>query len=131
MLDDAQAKLTGHWTEGSGLPGYVGSGYHYRSAKDDGAARYEFKIEKASRYEVRLSPGVHENRATNAPVAIESAEGLKKMTVNQRVPSTQPGGFNSVGTFLFGPAKPAVVTLGGAPADGNVHADAVQLVPVP
>ncbi len=130
-LDDSQAKLTGKWTEGSGLPGYFGNGYRYRSANDDGAARYEFKIAKAGKYDVRLSPGVHENRATNAPVTIESADGVKKLTVNQRVASALPGGFNSLGVFHFDPAKPAVVMLGGAPADGNVHADVVQLLPVP
>ena len=39
------------------------------------------------------------------------------------------GGFVSLGVFRFEPGKPAVVTIGGEPADGNVHADAVQLLP--
>ena len=29
MLDDKQAKLTGKWTSGTGLPGYFGSSYLY------------------------------------------------------------------------------------------------------
>ena len=131
IIDDTQAKLTGHWTEGAGLPGYIGTGYRYRGAKDEGAARYEFKIAEAGRYEVRLSYGPHENRATNAPVAIESADGTKTATVNQKAPPPLPKGFISLGTFRFAPGKPAAITIGPGAADGFIHADAVQLVPQP
>jgi hypothetical protein len=60
VLDDKKAKLSGKWTGGANLAGYFGSGYIYRGAKEEGAARYEFKIEKAGRYEVRVSYGAHE-----------------------------------------------------------------------
>jgi hypothetical protein len=80
---------------------------------------------------VRLSYGAHENRATKAPVTIECAEGTKTATVNERVEPPLPPSFVSVGTFRFEPGKPAVVTISSAGADGNVHADAVQLLPVP
>ena len=129
VLDDRQAKLTGKWTGGTGLPGYFGSGYQYAGGGSAAAARYEFKIEKAGRYEVRVSYGPHENRATNAPIAIESAEGAKTATINMRTAPPLPQGFVSVGAFLFEPGKPAAVTIGTAGANGNVHADAVQLVP--
>jgi hypothetical protein len=42
-----------------------------------------------------------------------------------------PPSFVSAGTYRFEPGKPAAVTLSTAGADGNVHADAVQLLPVP
>lgn len=130
VMDDEQALFTppGQWKTGAGLPGYVGKGYHYRLPKETGSARYEFKVWVPGRYEVLLNYGVHENRATNAPVSIESAEGVQKTTVNQRK-DPPPSGFVSVGTYRFEPGKPAVVTIGGEPADGNVHADAVQLLP--
>jgi hypothetical protein len=131
VLDDNQAKLTGKWTEGTGLPNYVGSGYRYRNAKDDGSARYEFKIDKPGRYEVRLNYGEHENRATNAPIAVESADGTKRVTLNERVKAPLPQGFVSLGTFRFEPGKASAVVIGAGPADGNVHADAVQLLPAP
>ena len=131
VIDDAQAKLTGKWTEGANLLGYVGSGYRYRAAKEEGTARYEFQIAVAGRYEVRLSYGMHENRATNVPVKIESADGVKTATVNQKLPPPPPQGFISLGTFHFAPGKPAAVTIGAGPADGTIHADAVQLLPVP
>jgi hypothetical protein len=130
-LDDKQAKLTGKWASGAGLPGFFGSGYSYAGPKENATARYEFKITKAGRYEVRLSYGPHENRATKAPVTIECAEGTKTTTVNERIEPPIPPSFVSAGTYLFEPGKPAAVTLSTAGADGNVHADAVQLLPVP
>jgi hypothetical protein len=131
VLDDAQAKTTGKWTVAGNpsLQPYVGAGYRYRGAKEDGAARYEFTIEKAGDYEVRVSYSPHENRATNTRVVIESADGVKETTINQRLKPSLPQNFISLGTFKFAPGKPAVITLGGKPADGNVHADAVQLLP--
>ena len=64
-------------------------------------------------------------------VLIESAEGAKEATVNQRVKPPLPQNFISLGVFQFEPGKPAVITIGGKPANGNVHADAVQLLPQP
>jgi hypothetical protein len=129
VLDDSQAKLSGKWTEAANLTGFVGDGYRYRAANDSGAARYEFAITKAGKYEVRVFFAPHENRATNTPVAIESAAGRTATTMDQRTAPPQPG-FLSLGVFDFAPGKPAVITIGGAPANGNVHADAVQLLPV-
>jgi hypothetical protein len=131
VLDDKQAKLTGKWTSGTGLSGFFGASYLYAGANANASARYEFTIPKAGRYEVRLAYGPHENRATKAPVTIESAEGLKSATVNQRIEPPLPQGFVSLGIFRFEPGKPAAVTITTANADGNVHADAVQLLPAP
>lgn len=130
VMDDEQAKFipAGNWTAGHGLEGYYGNGYHYRGAKADGTAVYELKVPAAGDYEVRLSYSPHENRATNAPVTIETANGPQKVTVNERVPPPLKT-FVSLGTYHFTPEKPAVITLGGAPADGSIHADIVQLLP--
>jgi hypothetical protein len=129
VMDDSEAKLTGNWTEGEGLAGYVGSGYRYRSAKDGGTARYEFKVEAAGNYEVRLVYSPHENRTTKAAVSIESADGSRTVAVNQRVNPPVDKHFVSLGKFQFAPGKPAVVTIGGSELDGTLHADAVQLLP--
>ena len=133
VIDDAQATFTGKWSVAgsAALQPYVANGYHYRGANDTGAARYEFKIATAGAYEVRLSFSPHENRATNTRVTVESAEGVKEFTVNQREKPPLPQNFFALGVFRFAPDKPAVVTIGGKPANGNVHADAVQLLPQP
>jgi hypothetical protein len=128
-LDDAQAKATGPWTGGHGLPEYFEKGYRYRNAKADGSLRYEFKVTQPGTYEVRLNHHPHENRATNTPVTVESVEGRKTFPVNQRVAAPQKG-FISLGKFRFEPGRPAVVIIGDGPADGNVHADVVHLLPV-
>ncbi len=129
VIDDEQAKLNGKWSSGGGLPGYYGQGYRYSSASKENTARYEFKIEKAGEYEVRLSYSPHENRATKVPVSVESADGTKALTFNCRVAPPIPEGFVSLGKFKFAPGKPAVVTVGGGPADGGVAIDVVQLLP--
>ena len=128
VIDDAQAKPTGKWATGHGLPGFFATGYQYRSANDPGSLRYEFKVPKSGMYEVRLNHAPHENRSTKTPVTVESADGKKTVPVNQRVEAPQKG-FVSLGKFSFEPGKPAVVVIGGGPADGHVHADVVQLVP--
>lgn len=130
VADDEQAKFTGKWSTGQGLEGFYGTGYHYRGAKDDGAARYELTVPKAGKYEVRISSSPHENRTTKAAVKIEAADGSHTATIDQKAPPKLKN-FNSVGVFPFEPGKPAVIVIGGAPADGNVHADAVQLLPAP
>jgi hypothetical protein len=131
VLDDAQAKKVGKWATGAGLPDFFATGYSYAGPKENATARYEFTIATAGRYEVRVSYSPHENRATRAPVTIESAEGAKSVNVNERIPAPLPLGFASLGTFRFEPGKPAAVTFSTAGADGNVHIDAVQLLPVP
>jgi hypothetical protein len=131
VIDDAQAKLTGKWARAANLKPYVGQGYLYAGASENATARYEFQIKEAGRYEVRINYGAHENRATKASVTIESAEGQKKTTINQRTQPPIEKGFISLGTYRFVPGMPAAVTISSAGADGYVHADAVQLVPQP
>ena len=54
---------------------------------------------------------------------------MKEVTINQRTKPPLPHNFISLGVFKFVPGKPGVVTIGGKLAAGNVHADAVQLLP--
>ncbi len=129
-MDDAEATFTGKWGSGTGLPNFYGSSYRYRGAKDEGSATYEFKVPAAGQYEVRVNFSPHENRATKAPISVVSTDGKKTVMVNQRVAAPLEKGFASLGIFRFSPGKPAVVIIGDGPADGNVHADVVQLLPV-
>jgi hypothetical protein len=47
----------------------------------------------------------------------------------RKEPSLEKG-FVSLGIFQFAPGKPAAVIVSTAGANGNVHADVVQLLPV-
>ena len=71
MLDTQFIETLGSPYLNPSLQPYVATSYRYRGAKEDGAARYEFKVEKAGDYEVRVSYSPHENRATNTRVLIE------------------------------------------------------------
>jgi hypothetical protein len=50
--------------------------------------------------------------------------------VNQKLPGKIDGRWVSLGVFRFAAGKPASVEVDAAGANGNVHLDAVQVVPV-
>lgn len=129
MIDDTQAKLSGKWAEGSGLPGFVGDGYHYHAAKAEGSATYEFKVKETGQYEVRMSYQPHDNRATKTRVTVKSAEGAKSQRINQRQPAPLENGFVSLGVFSFKAGESGSVVIDTDGADGNVGIDAIQVLP--
>ncbi len=129
VIDDGEAKLTGNWTEGAGLSHYVEDGYRYTREKG-ATARYEFTVPKSGEYEVRLSFQPHENRSSKTPVTVVSAEGEKSQTVNQRVAPPLAKGFYNLGAFRFEKGEAGAVVLATEGVDGNVHADAVQVLPL-
>jgi hypothetical protein len=125
VVDDTEAKLKGRWTAGSGIP-HLGAGYHY-APKGDSEAEYTFEIPKTGRYEVRIYWAGHENRASNATATLNPT-GDKAVTVTLDQKKTPEGGFHAVGTYEFTEGRRTVI-LGGRNANGNIHADAIQLVP--
>ena len=125
VVDDSEAKLKGRWTAGAGIP-HLGAGYHY-APKGDNEAEYAFDIPKTGRYEVRIYWAGHENRASNATATLNPS-GDKAITVALDQKKTPEGGFHAVGTYEFLEGR-RTVTLGAKNANGNVHADAIQLVP--
>ena len=128
VVDDAQAKLTGKWTRGSGITPFVGVGYAYADAKSEAEARFEFRVPKTGRYEIRLAWAGHENRASNTACVIErEGEPALKLQLNQKENPTDPSGFHLIGAFDFTGEKACAVILQAAGANGYVHADAVQV----
>jgi hypothetical protein len=130
VVDDLQAVKRGKWTEGRGLKGYVGYHYLYAGPNSDREIRFEFKPPKSGRYEVRLAYQPHENRGTSVPVTVVSADGRKETTVNMRVAPPLEPGFISLGEFRFTEEASGAVILSTEDAGGNVHADAIQVLPV-
>ena len=130
VVDDTQAKLTGDWTVGEGLAGYIGQHYIYHGAGTPAAARYEFTVPADGQYEVRVSYGNHPNRAAAALVTVVSAEGERQTRINQKERPPLKNGFISVGTFPFAADQPAAVIISNEQSKGTVHADAVQILPV-
>lgn len=130
VVDDAHAKRTGKWTGGTGLAGYIGSQYLYASGDSGAIAVFAFKVPADGKYEVRVAHQPHENRSTKTPVTVKHAGGEKTVVINQRVKAKLPHGFNSLGVYEFTKAAGGSVAISANGADGNVHADAVQILPV-
>jgi hypothetical protein len=133
VLDDEEATYTGDWTNSNFGNALNGASHHDQNIeKGQKSARFELKVPRAGRYEVRFAYSPAPNRASNVPLTIEAADGRKtSATVNERLTPPLERLFISLGTFEFAPAKPAVVTVTNAGTDGFVSVDAVQLLPVP
>ena len=131
VVDDQQAKRTGVWKPSTSSKKFVGTGYRHDDNKADGkaTARFEAKLPKSGRYEVRLASPPNKNRATAVPVTIHHAAGSTVVTVNQRKTPPIDDIFQPLGTFDFEASKPAVVTIHNTSTDGYVILDAVQWLP--
>lgn len=130
VIDDNKAKRIGKWTGGQGLNGFIGTQYLYASSDSNAKAIFAFKVPADGRYEVRVSHQPHENRSTKTPVTVKHAGGEKTVVINQRVTAKLKHGFNSLGVFEFTKAAGGSVTISTEGTDGNVHADAVQILSV-
>lgn len=128
VIDETEAELTGKWSHGEGLKPHVHKGYHYGSEKG-ARARFIFSVKESGKYEVRVNWMPHENRGNQVPVSIQTADGAKTATLNQREPAELPNGFHSIGTFNFNAGEEASVTFSTDGAGGNVHLDTVQILP--
>jgi hypothetical protein len=131
VVDDAAAKVTGHWQESTAAKAWVGSSYRHDGNAKNGksSARFEAKLPAAGRYEVRLACVPNTNRATKAHVEVHHAAGTKTLTVNQQSPPPIDGQFLSLGLFDFSADQPAAVLISNHGADGYVIIDAVQWLP--
>ncbi len=131
VVDDSEARLTGGWIEASATRPYVGAGYRHEGNAKDGksSARFETRLQRSGRYEVRLAYSANSNRASRVRVTVHSAEGERIVTVNQRSKPPIENLFVSLGDFRFTADQPAPVSVSNHGADGYVIIDAVQWLP--
>ena len=128
VIDDTEAELTGKWTHGEGLKPYIGKHYSY-SSDPTASARFPFSVKQTGSYEVRIYFQPHENRAKTAPITLLTADGEKTLTVDQAKDPKDPQGAYSLGTYKFTAGEESAVIFRTAGASGNVHLDAVQILP--
>jgi hypothetical protein len=123
-LDDADAKVTGTWTDSTAAASFVGVGYRHDGKGAHGAATatFETKLPKPGKYEVFLAIVPNANRATNAQVRVSHAHGQETLRVNLATPGAD--GLRSLGTFEFNDT--AQVVIGNEGANGFVIIDAVN-----
>lgn len=131
VVDDEQATRQGNWISSSANGGYVGTGYRHDGDQRNGAniARYEAKIPKAGKYEVRLSYPPNNNRSPKVQVEIIHADGSKIEWIDQTKKPNVDSLFVSLGEYNFSDTKPAAVIVSNAGANGYVVVDAVQWLP--
>ncbi|MCX6952038.1 MAG: FAD-dependent oxidoreductase [Verrucomicrobia bacterium] len=127
VIDNKSAKLTGKWASGAGLD-HIGSDYAYARGPGNTAV-FAFTVPADGRYEVRFATAPHENRASNSALTVRHADGTTPVTVNQKNPGSVDKYWVSLGTYRFAAGQPAAVEVDAATANGNVHIDAVQVLP--
>jgi hypothetical protein len=127
IVDNRAARLTGDWTVGSSLE-HIGPDYAY--ARGPGhTATFAFTVPADGRYEVRFATAPHGNLASNTALVVRHAGGATPVTVNQRQPAPIGGRWVSLGFFDFKAGQRAAVEVDATAADGDVHLDAVQILP--
>jgi len=129
--DTKHVATTGTWSPKTvtGMWGLFRFNFLVGTSAVPSTATYSLSIPQDGSYRISLlyKPGA--DCASNAPVVIDHAEGIAKLTWNMRKGSKH--GFSvPVGTYRFKAGKRHTVTLSTANADGNVIADAVAFVKV-
>jgi len=131
VMDDTQAKVTGHWQESGAAKSFIGDGYsHDGNAKDgQSSLRFEPKLEKPGKFRLQLASPPNNNRASNAQVEVQHADGVKKLTVNLKSPKEEEGvSWIDLGTFNC--ANDTAITISNVGADGYVVVDGARWVEV-
>jgi hypothetical protein len=130
VLDDVDAALTGFEAQGTTASPYLGQGYVHDGDADKGKQKAVFKtkLPESGSYEVRIGYSALGNRASNVPVKIQSAEGEKIVTLNEKKKGSIDGFLEPVGVYRFEAGKEAVVEISNEGTDGHVIVDAVQWV---
>ena len=128
VIDDSQADVKGDWKSGEGLKNYIGDHYLYLGGKARGSVAFEWTPEETGVFDVRVSHQPHPNRSSRTKVQLHAADGVKDHLVNQQEEPKLPGGFVSLGEHYFRKGVKASVVILTDGADGNVHADAVQII---
>ena len=129
VIDNVAAETIGHWTSATGVKGFVDSDYLYTSGGKKAAIRFPVKVKKSGLYEVRISYTPHENRSSNATVIVEYHQGEKKILVNQQKKPDIDKIFVSIGKYQFDKNKSGYVIIQSGNSNGNVVADAIQVLP--
>lgn len=132
IVDDAQAKYEGVWTDSGAAKKFIGEGYRHDGNTKDGkcVAQFAAKLPAAGKYEVRLGYAANTNRATAVPVQVQHAKGTEIVRVNQRQTPPIDELFTSLGVFEFTADQPATVIVTNSGTNGYTVVDAVQWLPV-
>jgi hypothetical protein len=140
-VDDFDADLFGRW-EGehpSIVLGnnrrtpdiFTGPGIHrdvvMKGKKIAARAKFVPNLPRAGRYEICLGFRPAKDQATNVPIVIHTAEGVKRVTLNERTSDT-PFPFVPLGEFKFAAGEHSYLELTNHETDGHIAIDGVRWV---
>ena len=130
VFDDVSATLEGEWKRSTYSPNFIGKGYIHDDNRDKGKKSVTFvaNLPNAARYEVQLSYTGGSGRSQNIPVRIQHADGIAKLTINQKPKPPIDKMFLSLGQFRFESAHEATITISNEGTQGHVIADAVRFI---
>ena len=130
VVDDLQAEKIGDWMKSTSNKTFFGDNYIHDKGEGKGQKKVIFtaELEEAGEYEVRFGYTAGTNRAQEAPVTIEHADGPTTIRINQREKPPINDNFKVIGRFQFNAGK-AVVSVSNANTRDVVIADAVVFVP--
>ncbi len=125
--DEAAIFQGGGWQGSTSHKMFIERGYRHDGKENKGSksATFTVTLEKAGRYEVKISYPPNGNRAANVPVTVAHAGGEKLLKIDQRENKGDGHGFVSLGKFEFARGK-ASVTVSNEGTEGYVVVDAVQ-----
>ncbi len=128
VLDDKDAKQTGHWSESVSSVWRVGHGYAHdgNAGKGESTAAFTPDLPTTGGYEIILFNAPNPNRASNVPVTVSVAgQPARTFKVDQK-----SKGEISLGKFKLPAGKTTTVTVSNKDTDGHVILDGVQFKPV-
>ena len=129
VIDDTQAIKTGDWRSGTGLNGFIGQHYVYASPDSKPTIQFSFQPPESGIYEVRFAYRHHENRTKKAMITVVSNSDSKIQNFDLTTAPKLENGFVSLGKFRFDKGQTGMITITHGDSQGNLCADAVQLIP--
>jgi hypothetical protein len=130
ILDNTSATLAGNWQSSHANSPHFLAGYLHDSNRDKGVstATFESRLD-AGRYEIQVAYPPNGNRATNVPIEVTHADGVAKLTLNQRQKPSIEAAFESLGVYRFDSEHPLKVLISNRGTDGYVVVDAIRVLP--
>ncbi|MEO6785416.1 MAG: DUF1553 domain-containing protein [Chthoniobacteraceae bacterium] len=130
IVDDADAKPIGGWSNSKFTAGFIGEGYKTDDNEGKGKKTITFapKLPKSGRYEVRFAYPPHTNRAKKVPVHVFHADGQETVFVDETQEPPIDGRFVSLGKFRFEQDGAGFVLVSNEGTKGYVVADAIQFL---
>ncbi len=131
VMDDMDAKVTGHWQESSAANSFIGDGYRHDGNTKDGQSslRFEPKLEKPGKYRLQLAAPPNSNRASNAQVEVQHLDGVKKLSIDLRSPKEAEGvHWIDLGDYECG--NDSAITIRNAGANGYIVVDGARWLSV-